>query len=90
MPSLQEIVTFCDERLNQTSIPDFKGAENGLQFQNDGTVTKIGAAVDAGLVPFQKAIDAGVDFLIVHHGMFWNPAYPITGKRYEKYKLCMD
>ncbi len=90
MPSLQEIVTFCDERLNQTSIPDFKGAENGLQFQNNGTVTKIGAAVDAGLVPFQKAIDAGVDFLIVHHGMFWNPAYPISGKRYEKYKLCMD
>lgn len=90
MPSLQEIVAFCDKRLNLNAIPDFKGAENGIQFQNNGTVTKIGAAVDAGLVPFQKAVDANIDLLIVHHGMFWGPAFPITGIRYEKYKICME
>ncbi len=90
MPSLQEIVDYCDERLNLTAITDFKGAENGIQFQNNGTVTKVGAAVDAGLVPFQKAVEANVDLLIVHHGMFWGPAFPITGKRYEKYKICME
>jgi len=90
MPSLKEIVNYCDKRLSLSSIPDFQGAENGLQFENNGEVTKIGAAVDAGLVPFQKAADAGIDFLIVHHGMFWNPPYPITGKRYSKYKLCLE
>lgn len=90
MTSLQEIVAYCDKRLNLTAIPDFDGAENGIQFQNNGTVTKIGAAVDAGLVPFKKATEADIDFLIVHHGMFWGPAFPITGKRYEKYKICME
>jgi dinuclear metal center YbgI/SA1388 family protein len=51
---------------------------------NDGRVTKIGAAVDAGLVPFQKAVAAGVDFLIVHHGMYWDMPRPLTGPVYER------
>jgi dinuclear metal center YbgI/SA1388 family protein len=46
-------------------------------------VTRIGAAVDAGLVPFQSAVAAGVDFLIVHHGMYWDMPKPITGPTYE-------
>ena len=90
MPSLQEIVDYCDERLNLTAITDFKGAENGIQFQNNGTVTKVGAAVDAGLVPFQKAVEANVDLLIVHHGMFWQGAQPLTGAFYQKTKLAFE
>ncbi|MDA0348166.1 MAG: Nif3-like dinuclear metal center hexameric protein [Verrucomicrobia bacterium] len=90
MPRLKEVVIYCDERLSRSSIPDFPGAENGLQFENNGEVRKIGAAVDAGLVPFKKAAEAGIDFLIVHHGMFWNPPYPVTGTLYDKYKLCVE
>lgn len=90
MASLSDILNFCDNRIHRSTVIDFPGAQNGLQFANDGTVTKIGASVDAGLVPFQKAISADIDFLIVHHGLFWDPAYPVTGTRYEKYKLCMD
>ena len=88
--SLSDITKYCDDRIRIDSIADFKGAENGLQFQNNGQVNKIGAAVDAGIVPFQKAVDAGINFLIVHHGLFWEPAYPITESRYEKYKLCLE
>jgi len=88
--SLNDILDFCENRIHTNQIADFPGAENGLQVENNGSVTKIGAAVDAGLVPFQKAVEAGVDFLIVHHGLFWDPAYPITGTRYEKYKLCIE
>jgi putative NIF3 family GTP cyclohydrolase 1 type 2 len=47
-------------------------------------VTKIGAAVDAGVVPFQKAVAAGVDFLVVHHGMYWDMPRPLTGAAYER------
>jgi len=90
MPSLMEVVTYCDERLSRSLIPDFPGAENGLQFENNGHVTKIGAAVDAGLIPFKKATEAGIDFLIVHHGMFWSPPYPVTGTLFNKYKLCVE
>lgn len=72
MTTLADLVAYCDRRTRRTSFKDFPGAFNGLQMSNDGRVTRIGAAVDAGLVPFQQAIAADVDFLIVHHGMYWD------------------
>lgn len=90
MVNLSDIVSYCDKRVRRVEIGDFPGAENGLQVANNGKVTKIGAAVDAGLVPFQKAIEAKLDFLIVHHGLFWNPPIPITGVNYEKVKALIE
>jgi dinuclear metal center YbgI/SA1388 family protein len=84
MPTLTEIVTFCDERSRRTAWKDHPGALNGLQLANDGRVTKIGAAVDSGRVPFERAAAEGVDFLIVHHGMFWAPLPPLTGQTYAR------
>ena len=90
MTSTKDLVEFCDTRTGQLEIPDFAGAFNGLQIENNGSATKVGAAVDAGLVPFQKAVEAHVDFLIVHHGLFWTPPIPIAGSAYEKTKLCIE
>ena len=84
MATLQELVNYCDERTRRSAFKDAPGAFNGLQIANDGRVTKIGAAVDAGLVPFQKAVAAGVDFLIVHHGMYWDMPRPLTGLVYDR------
>ena len=33
-----------------------------LQVDNSGLVSKIGASVDAGLVPFQKAVEKNIIF----------------------------
>lgn len=90
MADLKAIVAFCNEQVNLAQVADFEGACNGLQFENNGTVTKIGAAVDAGLVPFRLAAERGVDFLIVHHGMFWNPPRPFTGSNREKLRILFD
>jgi len=90
MVDLSEVIKFCDSRVRKGEIPDFPGAHNGLQLENKGEVTKVGASVDAGLVPFRLAIEKGVDLLICHHGLFWTPPTPITGSNYEKIKLCMD
>ncbi len=84
MISLDELVSWSNELLNIPAMADFPGADNGLQVANSGRVTRIGAAVDAGLVPFQKAVEHGVDFLIVHHGLFWDRPYPYTGVRRER------
>ena len=84
MPSLQDLVGYCDARTRRTAFKDAPGACNGLQVANDGRVTKIGAAVDAGLRPFQQAAAAGIDFLIVHHGMYWDMPRPLTGPVYER------
>jgi dinuclear metal center YbgI/SA1388 family protein len=88
--ALQELVDHCNTRLSIPGFPDYPGALNGLQAANNGTVTRIGAAVDAGLETFTKARDAGVDFLIVHHGMFWDAPRPLVGAAREKVKLLLD
>jgi len=84
MPTLADLVTYCDRRTRRTAFKDSPGACNGLQVANDGRVSKIGAAVDAGVVPFQQAVAAGVDFLIVHHGMYWDMPRPLTGPVYDR------
>ena len=84
MAKLDDLVAYCDKRTRRTAFKDAPGAFNGLQVANNGRVTKIGAAVDAGVVPFRKAVAAGVDFLIVHHGMYWDMPRPLTGAVYER------
>lgn len=88
--ALSDLVAYCNDRLSVPGFPDFPGALNGLQVANGGTVSRIGAAVDAGLEPFTMAKAAGVDFLLVHHGMFWNAPKPLTGAMREKVKLLLD
>ena len=84
MPTLHDLVTYCDRRTRRAAFKDAPAAFTGLQVANNGRVTKIGAAVDAGVVPFQRAVAAGVDFLIVHHGMYWDMPRPLTGAAYDR------
>ncbi|MDR1497070.1 MAG: Nif3-like dinuclear metal center hexameric protein [Puniceicoccales bacterium] len=87
---LETLVQFCDERTRRHSVKDFPGALNGLQFGKRNPVHKIAAAVDSGLEPFREAARRNVDFLIVHHGLFWNPQQPVTGTIYEKYRVLLE
>src|SRR5688500_14833648 len=84
MAELEELVRYCDKRTRRSAFKDAPGAFNGLQVANRGRVRKIGAAVDSGVVPFQKAVAAGVDFLIVHHGMYWDMPRPLEGAVYDR------
>jgi dinuclear metal center YbgI/SA1388 family protein len=84
MARTKDLVAYCDRRTRRSAFKDAPGAFNGLQLANDGRVTRIGAAVDAGLHPFRAAAAAGVDFLIVHHGMFWDMPRALTGPAYER------
>ena len=89
MPTLDEIVAYCDRRTRRATFPDYPGACNGLQVANSGRVTRIGAAVDAGLTPISQAIAAGVDFLIVHHGLLWSSPEPIIGPAYQRLSVLL-
>ena len=88
--ALQRAVAMMDAELNAAEVPDYSGAMNGLQLDGKGTVTKIAAAVDASLPVVEKAVAAGCDLLLVHHGMFWQGAQPVTGAMFRKLKLAMD
>jgi dinuclear metal center YbgI/SA1388 family protein len=82
--TLEKLTAYCDRRLRVRAIADFPGALNGLQGGNSGRVTKLGAAVDAGAEPFRLAAAAGVSFLIVHHGMFWDGTQTSAQRRRMK------
>lgn len=84
MAELEAIVAYCAERLRVREIQDFEGASNGLQVQNAGKVTKIGAGVDANEATIHLAAEAGCDLLLVHHGLYWSPPWPVTGINYDK------
>lgn len=88
MASLVELVRYLDEYLQTAKITDYSGAQNGLQLENGGTVTKVGAAVDASEAVVGHAAAAGVDLLLVHHGLFWTPQR-YTGATYRKLKQAM-
>lgn len=77
--SLDEIVHYCNRTLGIPEFPDYDGAWNGLQVENDGRVTRLAAAVDASLATVRMAGEAGADFLLVHHGLFWSVRQPWTG-----------
>jgi len=79
--SLSKVVSYADEHLRIREIDDWPNALNGLQVENSGTVTKIGAAVDASTRTIESAIAHGVNLLIVHHGLFWPGLQPISGGR---------
>jgi dinuclear metal center YbgI/SA1388 family protein len=86
--ALADLVAHCHQRLGLPGFPDFPGSHNGLQLENNGSVTRLGAAVDAGLHSFRAAAAAGVDFLLVHHGMFWDGARPLVGAQRERLEVA--
>ena len=67
----KELAKECDRILETKKFRDYPGAKNGLQVIHGRQVKKIGWAVDADLESIGKAGKAKVDFLIVHHGLFW-------------------
>jgi putative NIF3 family GTP cyclohydrolase 1 type 2 len=79
--ALSQIVSYADEHLRIHEIDDWPNALNGLQVENSGAVTKIGAAVDASERSISAAIERGVNFLVVHHGLFWPGLQSISGGR---------
>ena len=90
MADLAEIVAFLDRELRISAIPDYPGAMNGLQLASDGRIERIVAAVDASLPVIEAAASGGPGLLVVHHGMFWQGAQPITGAFYRKLKTAME
>ena len=88
--SLRAIAKYCDLILRTNEIGDYAGAVNGLQVENQGTVSRIAATVDASLATVKLAIRANADLLIVHHGLFWSPSHPWTGKKYELLQLLIE
>jgi dinuclear metal center YbgI/SA1388 family protein len=90
MVPCSEIVRYLDDYLRIREIEDWPNAVNGLQIENSGRVTKIGAAVDVSTRVLTQAAKKQIDFLIVHHGLFWAGLQPISGGLRRQLKLAFD
>jgi dinuclear metal center YbgI/SA1388 family protein len=72
-------------------VADIQDASlNGLQVENNGNVGRVGLAVDISQALIKEAHGAGVDFLIVHHGLFWGKPVPVTGPLYQRIRSLME
>lgn len=81
MPPLSEIRRYLDATLDVTAVPDYPNAVNGVQFENEGDIMHLAAAVDFSSDAVRGAGDVGARLLLVHHGMFWSGVQAITGHR---------
>ena len=90
MASVSDIVTYTDRFLRIHDVGDWDNALNGLQIENSGRVTRIGAAVDVSTRVLTEAGKKNVDFLIVHHGLFWPGLQPVTRLLRRQLQLAFE
>ena len=64
------IVSFLDQLLEAGSIPD--ACPQGLQIEGKADVRKVVVGVTASAELFRRAIEAGADLILCHHGMMWD------------------
>lgn len=70
MATRDEIIDFCDTLLAIDSFTDY--GPNGLQVPGAAEVTKVASGVSAHRELLQRAVDAGAQLVIAHHGLFWD------------------
>jgi dinuclear metal center YbgI/SA1388 family protein len=87
---LHPVTAFLDEYLGIHAIADHPNALNGLQLENNGEISRIGAAVDASEAVISMAIERQIDFLLVHHGIFWGGLARIAGPMFRKISVAVQ
>ena len=88
MVALSKMTAYLAGYLSLETVADYPQAHNGLQLENGGEVKRIGAAVDACEAVVREAAARGVDFLLVHHGLYWN-SVPLVGGMYRKVRCAV-
>jgi dinuclear metal center YbgI/SA1388 family protein len=88
MMTPRELAKECDRILESKKFRDYPGVRNGLQVSHNKLVKKVGWAVDADIEAIRKAGKEKVDFLVVHHGLFWGSSALDRKIRAERIRLA--
>ncbi len=82
---LHAILAELDDLLEPGAYPDH--CPNGLQVEGRAEVTRIVTGVSASVELFERAIEAGADLVLTHHGLFWDGDDPrVVGPLRERLK----
>ncbi len=87
---LESLLQYLDAYLGTTSHPDYANAWNGLQIGGPAEVRHIVAAVDASVASISEAIGRNADLMVVHHGLFWGGAAPLTGRLLSRVRPLLE
>jgi dinuclear metal center YbgI/SA1388 family protein len=87
--NLQDLIGFLDDLLKPQDFDDY--GPNGLQVPGRTEVATVVTGVSAGAELFERAIAAGADLVLVHHGLFWRgPPRPLDRAAKRRLKLLFD
>jgi len=83
------IIRCLDDLLQPGSIPDF--GPQGLLVEGKGDVSKVAVGVTPSIALFERAIEAGADLVVCHHGMFldWEPRV-VRGPLKRRLQMLLD
>ena len=84
----EELRQYLGEFLQLDKFRDY--APNGLQVEGKAEIRKIVTGVTACQVLIDRAVEAGADALLVHHGFFWkNEPEVLTGMKQRRIKSLL-
>jgi dinuclear metal center YbgI/SA1388 family protein len=86
---LHEAISELNSLLQPERFRDY--CPNGLQVPGRANITRLATGVSASIELFERAIAERADLLLVHHGLFWEPApTPIDARMKLRLKLLFD
>jgi len=87
---LHAFVAALNDLLDADGIEDY--CPNGLQVEGRAEVERIVTGVSASRALFLRALSAGADLVLVHHGLLWNgpEAQRITGSHRERLRTLLE
>jgi dinuclear metal center YbgI/SA1388 family protein len=88
-PTTEQIVDYLNALLQVDAFDDY--GPNGLQVPGRSDVQTVVTAVSASAELFARAVDAGADLIVVHHGLFWAGApRPLDRANKARLQLLFD
>jgi dinuclear metal center YbgI/SA1388 family protein len=87
----QELVDRLDAELRTDAYADLDASANGLQVgPATHDVSTVAVAVDAAVATIERAVGAGAELLVTHHGISWGGIERVTGREYERIAALID
>lgn len=83
-----ELIAYLDGYLRVDEIED--ASQNGLQVEGPEEVTRIAFAVDGCQASFERAVAAGAQLLVVHHGLFWDKPRRLVGPLFRRVRTLIE
>lgn len=88
MTKLDNLIKYIENLISPKNFKD--SSLNGLQIEGKKNIKKIAASVDSGISVINEAVEKNIDFLLVHHGIFWGMPLAISGSHKILIKKILD